>query len=143
MSCFVCGNQAINLCSKCHQVYYCSRECQRDDWSIHKHNCKTYVASTPIFTLFDRAIGDEIKNAVAQGNVEITITEKWEEFSTNLYHPHFAHIKLIESKHKSTHNVCEIKFDDFVVAKCYYVSGAKFVEMKEGEINSVYFECGV
>jgi hypothetical protein len=96
--------------------------------------------------LLERAIGDEIKNAIAHGDVEITITEKWEEFSTNLYHPHFAHIKLVEVKRESTHNVCEIKFDDFIVAKCYYVSPMKKTnvgKMKEGEINSVYFECGL
>jgi hypothetical protein len=27
-------------CSRCTQVYYCSRECQVADWSRHKPDCK-------------------------------------------------------------------------------------------------------
>lgn len=26
-------------CSRCQQVFYCSRDCQKGHWSAHKHNC--------------------------------------------------------------------------------------------------------
>jgi hypothetical protein len=40
-----CGNMdcpvsAINLCASCKTVYYCSRECQLQEWKNHKALCK-------------------------------------------------------------------------------------------------------
>jgi hypothetical protein len=29
----------LKKCSRCKRVYYCSRECQRKDWSVHKTRC--------------------------------------------------------------------------------------------------------
>ena len=38
--CAVCGIQAIlKLCSNCRKIKYCSVECQKKDWPIHKFNC--------------------------------------------------------------------------------------------------------
>jgi hypothetical protein len=28
--------------SQCKSFYYCSQDCQRKDWAIHKHECKLY-----------------------------------------------------------------------------------------------------
>lgn len=28
--------------SQCKSFYYCSQDCQKKDWSIHKHECKLY-----------------------------------------------------------------------------------------------------
>jgi [histone H3]-lysine4/36 N-trimethyltransferase SMYD len=30
------------LSSQCKSFYYCSQDCQRKDWAIHKHECKLY-----------------------------------------------------------------------------------------------------
>ncbi|GFH57264.1 hypothetical protein CTEN210_13740 [Chaetoceros tenuissimus] len=30
----------LSMCSKCKSAYYCSRECQVEDWPRHKHLCK-------------------------------------------------------------------------------------------------------
>ena len=33
---------AKQQCSRCKQVSYCSRECQRFDWARHKYNCTPF-----------------------------------------------------------------------------------------------------
>lgn len=39
--CLYCGSGSnIKACSGCKEVHYCSKECQRDDWKIHKKDCK-------------------------------------------------------------------------------------------------------
>ena len=37
--CEICKTVTTTSCSKCHVVYYCSKECQTKDWSIHKYFC--------------------------------------------------------------------------------------------------------
>ncbi|GBF91736.1 hypothetical protein Rsub_04040 [Raphidocelis subcapitata] len=40
-SCAACGNSGTGLrrCSACGTVWYCNRDCQRSDWSLHKPAC--------------------------------------------------------------------------------------------------------
>ncbi len=40
--CFSCKKETSNLkkCGKCKSVSYCSRACQKQDWSTHKQFCK-------------------------------------------------------------------------------------------------------
>ena len=40
--CFGCKkffNKELNICSKCHIIFYCSKKCQIENWSEHKNNC--------------------------------------------------------------------------------------------------------
>ena len=37
----VCGNEGVKICAGCNDVVYCSRECQRRDWKLHKSSCCT------------------------------------------------------------------------------------------------------
>lgn len=37
--CAVCHQPGEKSCSKCHSIYYCSRQCQEQDWKIHKIIC--------------------------------------------------------------------------------------------------------
>ncbi len=39
-SCCMCESLTKQKCSRCKLVYYCSRECQRTDWTAHKLTCK-------------------------------------------------------------------------------------------------------
>nr|XP_033784415.1 deformed epidermal autoregulatory factor 1 homolog isoform X1 [Geotrypetes seraphini] len=38
-SCVNCGREAMNECTGCHKVNYCSTFCQRKDWKDHQHLC--------------------------------------------------------------------------------------------------------
>ncbi|CAG2118505.1 unnamed protein product [Medioppia subpectinata] len=42
--CDNCLKQSDQLkrCSKCLYMYYCSKECQKNDWKYHKNECKLY-----------------------------------------------------------------------------------------------------
>lgn len=42
LRCHRCGRSDVNIleCSRCKKVYYCSQECQRDHWTMHKTDCK-------------------------------------------------------------------------------------------------------
>lgn len=33
---------SIIYSSQCKSFYYCSQDCQKKDWAIHKHECKIY-----------------------------------------------------------------------------------------------------
>ncbi|XP_028306936.1 deformed epidermal autoregulatory factor 1 homolog isoform X9 [Gouania willdenowi] len=37
--CMNCGRMAMNECTGCHKVNYCSTFCQRKDWKDHQHTC--------------------------------------------------------------------------------------------------------
>lgn len=37
--CVVCSKPAIQKCSGCQSVHYCSKEHQKEDWKLHKLQC--------------------------------------------------------------------------------------------------------
>lgn len=37
-----CGKEALQRCSGCQAVFYCSREHQKSDWKQHRLNCRAY-----------------------------------------------------------------------------------------------------
>lgn len=41
--CANCSKEAIKKCSQCVITYYCSRECQVENWTIHKSICKAKI----------------------------------------------------------------------------------------------------
>jgi len=40
--CCLSLNDQLKKCSKCHQMYYCDRQCQQKDWIYHKHECQLF-----------------------------------------------------------------------------------------------------
>ena len=38
--CEKCVKSAPKKCSSCKKVYYCSQECQKQDWKFHKISCQ-------------------------------------------------------------------------------------------------------
>ncbi|XP_062823659.1 deformed epidermal autoregulatory factor 1 homolog isoform X1 [Anolis carolinensis] len=45
-SCVNCGREAMNECTGCHKVNYCSTFCQRKDWKDHQHMCGQVASVT-------------------------------------------------------------------------------------------------
>lgn len=46
MPCKQCGTPTKQKCSGCKKMYYCSRECQKQDWKAHKVACKAAKNAT-------------------------------------------------------------------------------------------------
>jgi hypothetical protein len=43
-SCTVCDKQSATFCSRCKCSFYCSKACQKSDWSTHKLLCTSFSA---------------------------------------------------------------------------------------------------
>jgi hypothetical protein len=43
-TCTICNGSDAKYCSLCHSISYCSPECQKLDWPLHKTICKTFTA---------------------------------------------------------------------------------------------------
>jgi hypothetical protein len=43
-TCIICNVSNNKFCSSCHLISYCSLECQKLDWPLHKTICKTFTA---------------------------------------------------------------------------------------------------
>jgi len=46
--CSQCGTESKMRCSACLQVFYCSKDCQKKDWPVHKQLCATLKKQSPI-----------------------------------------------------------------------------------------------
>ena len=38
--CQVCGQETSTYCTSCKSTFYCSQDCQKKDWKVHKQTCK-------------------------------------------------------------------------------------------------------
>lgn len=41
-NCINCNKKGSGNCSRCKSVNYCSKECQKEHWKVHKSNCKEF-----------------------------------------------------------------------------------------------------
>lgn len=63
INCYTCGDENPDKkCSKCKQVQYCNRECQRLHWQIHKKECGR-LSTTTSATLANNNVKREINQA--------------------------------------------------------------------------------
>jgi len=46
MGCLICNAADAKACESCRSASYCSKDCQREDWPLHKRLCKTLPAMT-------------------------------------------------------------------------------------------------
>ncbi|KAF9202511.1 hypothetical protein BGZ49_007338 [Haplosporangium sp. Z 27] len=49
--CKKCGGRTTKRCAKCKKIYYCSRECQTENWLEHRHTCHTLALTAPATAL--------------------------------------------------------------------------------------------
>eukprot|EP00899_Mesostigma_viride_P019610 jgi/Mesvir1/27650/Mv07378-RA.1 len=58
-----CGKPGTQACSRCHAVYYCSRECQRASYGMHKRLCHSFSRhneSAGLWATLDEASAREL-----------------------------------------------------------------------------------
>ena len=64
--CTTCGISTKKRCGKCGRAWYCSIDCQKEDWKEHKRNCnpfnirETHEKGMGLFASCDLEIGDLI-----------------------------------------------------------------------------------
>lgn len=46
-TCTICNGSDTKFCSSCHSTSYCSPECQKTDWPLHKTICKSLTTLPP------------------------------------------------------------------------------------------------
>ncbi|KAF9194657.1 hypothetical protein BGZ51_008588 [Haplosporangium sp. Z 767] len=49
--CNKCQKKATLRCAKCKQAFYCTRECQVDNWTDHKAPCRILTKVAPVTSL--------------------------------------------------------------------------------------------
>ncbi|KAE9405094.1 hypothetical protein BT96DRAFT_916292 [Gymnopus androsaceus JB14] len=55
LSCNNCKNwEKLQACSNCKTARYCSKECQKQDWELHKSACKLYTDSNTVESKLQR-----------------------------------------------------------------------------------------
>jgi hypothetical protein len=142
--CAICGKDAINRCSKCNQVSYCSRECQKTDWKSHKLECGNIAISINVYEMLRKQIKDTINEFILTTNViEITITETLDEFISSAYpgYPHFAYISgrdFIDGE-MSGKKICRMVFNGTLL-KYTLPTNAESMRPMEKITKTVYFE---
>ena len=78
-SCVVCGKECLLRCNCATAPAYCSKDCQKLNWKIHKSSCTAHVASrdpmsgsinfkagTSVDFLLNTILGDPKNPAVAR-----------------------------------------------------------------------------
>ena len=75
-SCVICNKPALQRCSRCKSVYYCSKEHQIDDWNLsHKSFCGKEKKNTRTNA---NTNSNTTINASANTNININTGEKRE-----------------------------------------------------------------
>eukprot|EP00730_Choanoeca_flexa_P000572 TRINITY_DN10253_c0_g2_i4.p1 TRINITY_DN10253_c0_g2~~TRINITY_DN10253_c0_g2_i4.p1 ORF type:complete len:423 (+),score=48.64 TRINITY_DN10253_c0_g2_i4:15-1283(+) len=75
--CSYCCRPATQLkrCAACHQLHYCSRKCQRTDWTAHKSECNSFKKIQPkVAPVFTRLLLRTFRNITA---------DVWKELCSN------------------------------------------------------------
>mmetsp|Transcript_19204 Transcript_19204/g.41729 ORF Transcript_19204/g.41729 Transcript_19204/m.41729 type:complete len:362 (+) Transcript_19204:52-1137(+) len=58
--CLVCGKETASYCSRCKNVYFCSRDCQKKGWKSHKSECVEFaLPDLPTSACGDADKGDD------------------------------------------------------------------------------------
>mmetsp|Transcript_36120 Transcript_36120/g.34177 ORF Transcript_36120/g.34177 Transcript_36120/m.34177 type:complete len:113 (+) Transcript_36120:45-383(+) len=65
------GIKATNLCSRCLTNYYCSIECQRLDWKIHKKLCNISSNQKSSAITISKKVGKESRSFVGKSRGEL------------------------------------------------------------------------
>ncbi len=65
-SCHRCFKRCNNLCASCRGVYYCGRQCQSDDWIIHKAYCKEIKQGLEKWISSERLNAQKMEDAKAK-----------------------------------------------------------------------------
>ena len=70
-----CEKTGKHLCSGCNEELYCSRDCQKSHWLLHKHSCQNAAKATAV-TSFDSLSVKQLKNLLKVKAASFDATKK-------------------------------------------------------------------
>ena len=73
--CVMCSKPATQLCTQCRSQIYCSRQCQKSDWRVHKLLCSSYQQ-------FQTPPHKNVRRAIVFEQSEPVVKFKWVTIET-------------------------------------------------------------
>lgn len=113
-ACSYCRVRSPDLkkCGRCKCLYYCSRECQKKDWSKHKTNCYTEETGVDVKV---RELEEIIANATKNGMME-QLREMYLE-SSNLS----VQLSIIPTQRSQYKYFCKVLFMENIETDSQYI----------------------
>ncbi|KAH9920646.1 uncharacterized protein B0H18DRAFT_1121877 [Fomitopsis serialis] len=107
------------VCSKCKKIYYCSRECQKQDWPLHKDACKdiaTLNKKIALLSLTDTSAAQREKD----WNAWRDAVDQWPYVNALRLHenPDRARTHLVVEQSVYVPNAGPLAKDKFKIVKC-------------------------
>jgi MYND finger len=112
--------QAVKRCAKFHTTRYCSSECQKQDWKIHKQICGNEPPASTNLSPGTQKTLQPPGTPYPESNVPLiplkTLLGHWDNLKS--FHPELLHETSAQIKHEIVDICCQLnstKFPDFSV----------------------------
>ena len=131
--CQVCGQETSTYCTSCKSTFYCSQDCQKKDWKVHKQTCKkmaseknynTSNSSICLDETFCQKVAEDIFKSIKKTQVKPVISS----FPSDIKKDMDLDLAVIDIDPKSA----------FLLCQNATTSSAKQLEKLQMNLNTYY-----
>ncbi|XP_050298260.1 SET domain-containing protein SmydA-8-like [Anthonomus grandis grandis] len=126
--CALCQKIANQICSACHNVFYCSKEHQKSHWKKHKEHCQAFkISSDEAMGRFLEASNDIKENIVILKEKPLVIGPAQETIPVCLGCYQEIDSGCYKSCSKCKWPMCSVKCEEsvFHAPECFFISRSK------------------